>query len=95
MIVVFGYEGHFDKAISMIKVMPCTDCPAVWLALLGACRKWGNVKLGILAFDQSLQLDHTCATAYILMANIFAAAGLREDAENLETMRMKYATSQE
>ena len=92
MIVVFGYGGHFDKAISVIKVMPCTDCLAVWVALLGACRKWGNVMLGTVAFDQITQLDCTCATAYVLMCSIFASAGMHEDAENVETMRLKYAS---
>ena len=92
MIVVFGYGGHFDKAISVIKVMPCTDCLAVWVALLGACRKWANVMLGTVAFDQITQLDCTCATAYVLMCSIFASAGMHEDAENVETMRLKYAS---
>ena len=77
-------NGEIEKVVSMLQKMPYFANLATWHMLLEACRKWGNLKLGILAFDQSLQLDHTCATAYILMANIFAAAGMQEDAENVE-----------
>ena len=46
MVVVFGLLGHFDKVISMIKTVPSTDVPSVWITLLSFCRKWGNVELG-------------------------------------------------
>jgi pentatricopeptide repeat protein len=90
MILVLGYGGYFDKAVSVIKVMPRTDCPALWLALLGACRKWGNVMFGALAFDHITQLDSACATAYVLMGNIFASAGMQEDAEKVKSMIPKH-----
>ena len=90
MVMVYGYAGDFDKAVSVIKVMPSSDYHDVWVALLGGCRKWGNVELGILAFDQAVQLDDSCAVAYVLIANIFAAAGMQEDAEMIKSMRLKY-----
>ena len=90
MLLVLGCAGHFDEAVSVIKVMPSSDYPAVWLTLLSGCRKWGNVKLGGLAFDQVVQLDSSYAAAYILMADIFRAAGMQKDAENVEMMRLKY-----
>jgi pentatricopeptide repeat protein len=70
MVVVFGSAGEFGKAASAIRSMPSIDRPALWLALLNACRKWGNAKLANLAFDHALQL--------------FPAAGLREDADKIE-----------
>ena len=91
MVMVFGAGGNFDKALSVIKAMSLSDFPTIWVALLGACRKWGNAKLGILAFDQTVQLDDSCAAAYVLMANIFAATGMQKDAEKVESMRQKYA----
>ena len=90
MIAVFGCAGHFDNAISVIKAMPYFNDPTIWLTLLGACKKWGNVKLGLVAFDQTIQLHVSCATAYILMADIFWASGMLEDAKNVEGMRKKY-----
>mgnify|MGYP000594911397 CR=1 FL=1 len=91
LVSIFGFGGNFGKAISVIKMMPFSDCRPVWLALLGGCRKWRYVKLGRLAFDQLMHLDNTCSAAYVLMANIFAASGMQEDAERVEAMRMKYA----
>ena len=56
---------------------------------MGACRKWGNVKLGRLAFDQAIQLNNQLAASYTLMADIYGAAGLLEDAQKVEAMRVK------
>jgi pentatricopeptide repeat protein len=91
MVMTFGCVGHFDEAVSVVKAMPSDYC-AVWLALLGACKKWGNVKLGALAFDQVIQLDYTCAAAYVFMANIFSAAGMKEDEEKIKSMRLQFST---
>ena len=55
MVVAFASVGQIDKAMSVIKMMPSSTYPVVWRALLGACRKWGNAKLGRLAFDQVVQ----------------------------------------
>jgi pentatricopeptide repeat protein len=92
MVEGFGFIGDFDKAVSMIKVMPSCDDISLWLGMLGACRKWGNVNLGRLCFDQIVQLDGNCASAYVLMANMFASSGMQEEAERVEAMRMKYAS---
>jgi pentatricopeptide repeat protein len=56
MVMAFGSNGCFDNAISVIEAMlsSCNN-PRSWLALLGACKKWGNVKLGRLAFDRVVQ----------------------------------------
>jgi pentatricopeptide repeat protein len=95
MMMAYAYGGDFDKAISVIQMMPSSDSLEAWLIILGACRKWGNVKLGILAFDQAFQIDNGCATTYILMANIFTNAGMQEDAQQVEAMRIKYTNPSE
>jgi pentatricopeptide repeat protein len=90
MVVIFGSAGRFDKVMSVMKTMSSSnETSSVWLALLGACRKWGNVKLGRLAFDQATHLDKNVATAYVAMANIYAAAGMYDDAEKVEKMRIE------
>ena len=89
MAVSLGCIGHFDKVISMIKTMPSSSYLPVWRALLSACQRWGNVKLGSLAFDQAMQLDDSSSSSYILMANLYAASGMQEDAESIEAMRRK------
>jgi pentatricopeptide repeat protein len=89
-VVAFGCSGHFDKAIAIIKAMSLPHHSEVWLALLGTCRKWGNLRLARLIFDQILQANNTCAAAYVLMSTILAAAGMQDDAKIVEMMRLKY-----
>ena len=91
MVTVFGCAGYFDQVMSVIKMMPSSDNSAVWLAVLDVSRIWGNSKLGILAFDQLMQLDNSCAISYIVMADIFVKAGMQDDAEKVEAIRLKYA----
>ena len=43
----------------------------------------------MLAFDQALQLDRNCSVAYVLMENLYAISGMPEDAEKVESMRLK------
>ncbi|KAH7436565.1 hypothetical protein KP509_05G026100 [Ceratopteris richardii] len=87
MVDLFGRAGHLDKAVAVIQRMPSTDYPSVWSALLGSCRKWGDVDLGRWAFDHAIQVDGNDSAAYVCMANIYAAAGRQDDAENIELMR--------
>ena len=84
MVVIFGCAGYFDKAISVIKAEATCDYLAIWLALLGACRRWANVKLGKLSFDQAIQLGGGCALAYVLMSNIFVNAGVEDGCQCLK-----------
>ena len=88
MIVVFGCAGHFDNAISVIKAMPYFNDPTIWLTLLGACKKWGNVKVGRLAFDEAVRIDNSCG-AYILMADIYIACGMQKDAEKVKSIALE------
>ncbi|MCO5596323.1 hypothetical protein L7F22_050384 [Adiantum nelumboides] len=93
MVDLFGRTRLFDKALRVIMMMPSSDYPPVWSALLGACRKWGNVKLGKFAFERATQLDGCNAAAYVFMTNIYAAVGMHEEVENIEFMRMNKVES--
>ncbi|KAI5080121.1 hypothetical protein GOP47_0005600 [Adiantum capillus-veneris] len=92
MVDLFGRARLFDKALRVIMRMPSSGHLSVWYALLGACRKWGNVSLGRFAFDHAVQLDGCNAAAYVVMSSIYAAAGMQEEAQNIDRMRMKNAT---
>eukprot|EP00250_Pteridium_aquilinum_P014476 c22016_g2_i1 orf=39-506(+) len=89
MIDLFGRAGHLDKAVAVIIEMSISANLTLWTTLLSACRKWGNPKLGRLAFDHAIQLDEKDGAAYICMNNIYAAAGMQEDADKIEAMRVK------
>jgi pentatricopeptide repeat protein len=91
MVVLLGCSGQFGTALSAMELMPPADQLGTLLALLGACQKWGNVRLGKLAFDQALQIDRSCAAAYVLMANLFSMTGMHEDASEVEARRLMHA----
>ncbi|MCO5579650.1 hypothetical protein L7F22_033507 [Adiantum nelumboides] len=78
MIDLFGRGRLFDKAMRVIRMMPSPDYPPVWSALLGACRKWGNLQLGRLAFQRAIQLDQSDGAAYALMSNIYRGSDIEE-----------------
>mgnify|MGYP000538877386 FL=1 len=89
MIDLFGRAGHFDEALTLINRMPISDYIEVWTTLLGACRKWGNVKLGRMAFEHAIRLDKKCISVYICMWNIYVAARMHGHANNIEAMRIQ------
>ena len=77
MVDLLGRAGRFDKALIVVEKLPYLDRLPLWLALLGACCKWANVEFGLWVFEQSSELDRKCPAAYLCMANIYAAAGLK------------------
>ncbi|KAI5068665.1 hypothetical protein GOP47_0017010 [Adiantum capillus-veneris] len=86
---LLGHAGHFDKAMSVIENMPSSGYIQVWLALLGACQKWGNVEVGRLSFERAVLLDKKCAVAYMCMIDIYTDAGMQKDANKIEVMRLE------
>ena len=83
MINLFGRAGHFNQAIALLDKVPSSDHLSLLVAILGACQKWMNVKLGKWVFEQSLQLDVKCASAYVFMGNIYAASSMQTEVTKL------------
>ncbi|KAH7364936.1 hypothetical protein KP509_18G000100 [Ceratopteris richardii] len=83
---LFGRAGHLDKAAELIQEMPPSNDPMVWSVLLGACRKWGNVDVAKWAFEQATANCNDSAP-YVLMADIYVAAGKERDAQVIEELR--------
>jgi pentatricopeptide repeat protein len=91
MIDLFGRAGNIDKVKSLLsKVSYSDDDLPLFLTLLGACKKWRNVKLGKWAFEQSMQLDETCAAAYVCMESIYTdSAGMQFEAHEIKHLNSK------
>ncbi|KAI5062783.1 hypothetical protein GOP47_0023322 [Adiantum capillus-veneris] len=86
MVDLFGRMGKLSKAVDMIKKMPSSDHLPMWFALLGACQKWGDAKLALLAFNSAVELDDKSPVPYLFMSKIYAAAGMQEEAKKLEAI---------
>lgn len=55
---LFSREGHLDKAVALVKQMPSSCYLSSWFAVLDACLRWGNEKMGSFAFNQGKRLDY-------------------------------------
>lgn len=75
--------GQFDESMEFIKEMPFEPNAAVWGSLLGACRIHSNPNLAEYAAKHLFELEPQSSGNYILLANIYSAAGRWEDAAKI------------
>ncbi|CAK9266173.1 unnamed protein product [Sphagnum jensenii] len=71
----------------MIKAMPHKPHANTWKALLSACSFHGNVEMGEHVAKQILELEPENASGYVLLSNIYAAAGNRHLWEKVAQQR--------
>lgn len=95
MVDLLARAGRLDEAIAMVKNMPSVDYLPAWAAVLCACQKWANVKLGRLAFENILRLDKKFSVAYVCMRDIYSTVGTQEDVNKLEALRLENEASME
>lgn len=93
MVDLLARAGQLDKAMKLVKAMPFQPTIVTWRSLLGACQKWNNVEVGREAFEHTVRLDETDAAAYVLMANIYAAASMHKEEEDVHSMKSKAGVS--
>lgn len=84
MIDMLGRAGYFQCVEDLLSSMPMQPDLAVWLCLLGACRKHGKVELGKRAFDCAIQLQPNHAAAYLLMWHLYVHAGMPDAAKEID-----------
>eukprot|EP01018_Ginkgo_biloba_P030204 Gb_10726 [translate_table: standard] len=83
---ILGRAGRLDEAHEFIRKMPLEPNAGVWGALLGACRIHRNIELGEHVADRLFELEPENAGYYVLLSNIYAAAGRWDDAAKLRIM---------
>ncbi|KAH9291812.1 hypothetical protein KI387_043001, partial [Taxus chinensis] len=88
MVDLLGRAGHLNEAMDLIENIPLKPSTDVWVTLLGACRLHGNVELGERVAEHIFDLDPENEACYILLSNIYAAAGRWNNVTKLRaTMR--------
>ncbi|SPT15507.1 unnamed protein product [Triticum aestivum] len=76
---VLGRAGRLDEAYNIITSMqPGEHQVSAWSSLLGACRLHRNVSLGEVAAERLFELEPDEASHYVLLCNIYSAAGMWE-----------------
>lgn len=95
MIDMFGRVGRLDEAENFIKKAPFNVGVVEWMALLGACRNYGDVERAERAAEQVLVLDPQCQTAYVVLSNIYSMASRWDDVARLKTQMEQYGVKQQ
>eukprot|EP01018_Ginkgo_biloba_P022446 Gb_27176 [translate_table: standard] len=86
MVDLLSRAGCLDEVEDFISNMPFEPGAVIWRTLLGACRIHGNLELGKRAAECALELEPDDAATYVLLSNMFAAAGMRDDATKVRKM---------
>ena len=72
---LFGRAGLLYKAKEIIRNMPYRPTHAMWATLIGACRIHRNTEIGEWAAEKLLEMKPENPGYYVLIANMYAAAG--------------------
>ncbi|KAH9295688.1 hypothetical protein KI387_039276 [Taxus chinensis] len=86
MIDLLGRAGRLDEATDLINNMPFKPNAVIWGVLLGACRIHGNFEVGQVAAEHLLKLEPDNSSTYVLLSNIYAAAGKWDDAAKVRKL---------
>jgi len=82
---VLGRAKRLDEAEEFIRKMDKPDV-VTWTTLLGACRVHGDLERAKRVAESGLRLDPQCSSIYVLLSNIYQAAGHFTDAEQVRNM---------
>ncbi|XP_059624856.1 pentatricopeptide repeat-containing protein At3g20730-like [Cornus florida] len=80
MVDLFARGGLLEEAYDLICKMDVKPNASLWGAILGACNIYGNMSLGEVAAKHLSHLDPVNSVNYVALANIYAAAGLWDNA---------------
>ncbi|KAK7835035.1 pentatricopeptide repeat-containing protein [Quercus suber] len=87
---LLGRAGKLEDAHEFILKMPIEPDPAIWGALLNACRILRQVELGELAARHIFEKDTTSVGYYILLCNLYADSGKWDEVAKVrKTMRQR------
>lgn len=83
MVDLLGRSGNLQEAEDMVLSMPISLHGGVWGALLGHCKTYNQVEMGIRIAKYAIDSEPENDGYYIVMANIYSSIGRWEEAENV------------
>eukprot|EP01018_Ginkgo_biloba_P031792 Gb_15843 [translate_table: standard] len=86
MVDLLGRAGRLNEAEYFINKMAIEPTADMWGSLLGACRLHTNIELGERVAQRLFELEPDNAAPYVLLSNIYAAAGRWDDIEKVRDM---------
>ncbi|RRT44410.1 hypothetical protein B296_00051510 [Ensete ventricosum] len=92
---ILGKAGRYDEVVQFINEMGLSSDASIWQTALGACIMHGNVEFAERAADKLFELDPSMDSSYIMMSNIYAAAGRWEDAARMRKIMVSRGIKKE
>ncbi|XP_065879854.1 pentatricopeptide repeat-containing protein CRR2, chloroplastic-like [Euphorbia lathyris] len=86
MVDLLGRANRLEEAAKVIADMRIEPGPKVWGSLLGACRIHCNVELAEWASSKLFELEPTNAGNYVLLCDIYAAAGMWDGVKRVKRL---------
>ncbi|XP_027344168.1 pentatricopeptide repeat-containing protein At2g27610 [Abrus precatorius] len=86
MIDLYSRAGMLGKAMDIINGMPFPPGATVWRTILAASRVHCNIELGKLAAEKIISLQPQDSAAYVLLSNMYAAAGNWQERVNVRKL---------
>jgi pentatricopeptide repeat protein len=83
---LLGRAGQLEDAHEFIQKMPIEPDPAIWGALLNACKIHRQVELGELAAHHIFEKNTTSAGYYILLCNLYSDSGKWDEVAKVRRM---------
>lgn len=90
MVNLLSRAGQLEEAYEFVKNMKIDPDPVLWGTLLGACRLHGNITLGEEIAEFLLGQNLANSGTFILLSNIYAAAGNWDGVARVRTL-MKHS----
>ncbi|AES77828.1 putative tetratricopeptide-like helical domain, DYW domain-containing protein [Medicago truncatula] len=95
MVDLLGRSGQVNEALELIESMPFEADDVIWRTLLGICRLQGNVEVAEKAANSLLQLDPQDSSAYVLLSNVYAIAGMWGEVAKIRSFMKNYKLKKE
>lgn len=86
MVDLLGRANRLEEAAKIIQDMRLEPGPKVWGSLLGSCRIHCNVELAEWASARLFELEPTNAGNYVLLADIYAEAGMWDGVKRVKKL---------
>ncbi|KAJ0080844.1 hypothetical protein Patl1_10699 [Pistacia atlantica] len=90
MVDMFGRAGLLNEAYVFIKeVIRERPAPAVWTAMLGACKMHKNFDMGVEVAEHLLSVEPENPGHYVMLSNIYALAGRMDHVEMVRNIMIR------
>ncbi|BAT82134.1 hypothetical protein VIGAN_03209600 [Vigna angularis var. angularis] len=86
MVDLLGRSGQVNEALKLIESMPFEADDVIWRTLLSNCKMQGNIEVAEKAANYLLQLDPQDSSAYVLLSNVYANAGMWSEVAKIRSV---------